>query len=1402
MREESIELANIVVEYIDPNTLEEIVLEAEDLEKLVLENIAIEFGGLTDPIGQLMSWLSQQLTGLGNWIISSVEGVFESVLAGLAGISVGELYSYFRSIFSTILSIPNAITSLGESISNLFTDMLNNISNLLNNLANTITQSFQQFVVEPITDIVNQAVNLVTNLINTVQTAVTETIPNAISSLISNLQSQITNIINSLSSALQNVVNLVGQIDSTIQKFLTEDLPNSINQSVSQIQGIVKGVVQAISNIPATIQDVLSQIGEGVQKFLTEEIPKVFENASNVLKSIVETITSEVTKIPELFKELVSKIQEQVKGISSAIEQAFLWIKDLEHVPEWFAKLVENIVTPIKNVLNQLGTAYTGFMNSINNIWNWLVSEFKKIGEWIWSALPPFVKDAITWLQKSAQWFIENFPKTLGDVVGMLQKLGEQIWNALPPFVKDALTWLQKGFQWVVENFNKGLLDIVGGWNWLKEEFGKRWNDFVQFITMSFPQFLDWLKERFGGFSDWASKGWKWMVEEFSKGWDLFKEILEEPSKLIEKVKEWFDQNVTPIVSDLADRTFKSLQDVGKRVWDWISGGLSWLSQQVLGFLSGLGQTIANTVAGIGVTLWNAGKGLGESLGNMINAGITGLLKPLFETIGKALHDQLKSTLEKIVKGEETEETVELMLLMATPFLASLSARYIWLGLMWLGELLDRVRISPRVRISIRPLGVGGSGETTVHLDVNMGRILKHIGAMIKEAPDELFRAMTVGFGIWFTRPLMRPLTALYRNIVVMELPSLGDMRRIIRRHMPTDIFEDVYGKARRFLELYGYSDDVIDWFMKRAEEDYIELTDRFGAKRKWPLSLLFDFPSRSDLVRMMIHDIFASYEDFEKAMQSAGFYTDVAHFYYLLHFRYPTPDQLWNFYSRAQAGLVWYPGAKLSEDEEKMIRERGLGFMPLPPTEVAKNPKNILDAINIYMKWHDYFYGSWIRGFTSDRWILIDLMADIPTRIDARWMYKWGVWTGAEPKTFQSDSLELSRIVVARGIHPKYVHLVSLGEVLNSVAEERTLLRSSVLNAFRDGVVDVKTLVNVLGGAVKVDLAVLKWDEREGKFKPSVYTVPIKYTVPEIKILSARALYERGRDLITDHLKELARASRENFISVEFIEEAIKKFTEEINKILAEEAKALGIEGAVVMTIDEAWLKAYLATIEIEKQIYTRRRVRSWIQYLLRNILYRIERGYVTSEEVKSIIEGISKTASLTNEEKEILKKIVELIESFHIRQVQAEAIIAKFARGEIKYKEALDALVKLGMSEEVAKAELERKVKTYIPSVSQVATLAELVPEAFQILDEVMELRGVPKHHREIWRKYVALKTVKDEVSRFVTEIIMDYAKGVISKDQFEKFLKELKKFGYTDVELELLRRLAELRRARYAR
>jgi hypothetical protein len=236
----------------------------------------------------------------------------------------------------------------------------------------------------------------------------------------------------------------------------------------------------------------------------------------------------------------------------------------------------------------------------------------------------------------------------------------------------------------------------------------------------------------------------------------------------------------------------------------------------------------------------------------------------------------------------------------------------------------------------------------------------------------------------------------------------------------------------------------VIEWLTSTGIT--LEVTDRFGQSRIVPLSLMYNLPSASDVARMAIRDIFGmgrdAIENFLSIYQARGMHPDIGILYYLLHYRYPPPERLWAFVSRGVSGMLW---ATIPEDMIPKIKEEAekLGA-PMPTSAAYWNfkAKELYTALQTYMTWHDFARFSWFNkelfgwkdNFTSDNQIVIDTLADIPTKIDQRWMVRWGIYEYLSSKGVTYDSPVKDFVVKILKLNPSDSLIVFSVELVYAV--------------------------------------------------------------------------------------------------------------------------------------------------------------------------------------------------------------------------------------------------------------------------------------------------------------------------------------------------------------------------------
>jgi len=408
---------------------------------------------------------------------------------------------------------------------------------------------------------------------------------------------------------------------------------------------------------------------------------------------------------------------------------------------------------------------------------------------------------------------------------------------------------------------------------------------------------------------------------------------------------------------------------------------------------------------------------------------------------------------------------------------------------------------------------------------------------------------------------------------IAYELPTFMECKEIVERVYPSPKAPEILNYMRdplyyrgqpiwvidevfeASIPIYDSAMTMLDLLVERkervvpeekvrplVEQGYVvPVKDRFGIGRLFPATRLFEIPTASELCRMMVRDMFWGPEEFTKAVFMRGYIMDLAMLYYLLHFKYPSPEKLWAFLCRGVSGLLWLVPTeqmrKASEVEAKMVG----AYKPVMPTELNFKHEVLFGAFNRYMKWHDYAIISWIGGYTTDSWIVLDTLADIPTKIDIRWMTKWGLFDhmikkdilletpthefikvvedrSANPKV-EMNLVLMCRLLQATGLHPYYIPIVSVAESIMALSDERTLLRTGAIHLYERGMIAPDVLDKLLAELTIASFKVAYFDIKELKWKEGFINVPVMYLPAERKLLMLRALIDKYERVFKDTL-------------------------------------------------------------------------------------------------------------------------------------------------------------------------------------------------------------------------------------------------------------------------------------------
>jgi len=396
---------------------------------------------------------------------------------------------------------------------------------------------------------------------------------------------------------------------------------------------------------------------------------------------------------------------------------------------------------------------------------------------------------------------------------------------------------------------------------------------------------------------------------------------------------------------------------------------------------------------------------------------------------------------------------------------------------------------------------------------------------------------------------------------------------------------------------------DIERWYLRGyiTEDHARELLARYGYKDEYvdnKIKSYWVIPSISDLINFVVKEVITP-DDFYSWAKKQGLSEYWAKNYWEAHWRLPSFENLREAYWR---GII-------SADEFKK-----------------------------FVIWHDYKPEPRPGISKSDQQIMFELSYKLPGKIDARWMYRWGIITKEE----------LRNLVKMEGTHPDWIDKVVEGEVLNMMLDERTRLLSTLRQKYRDGM--------------------LSRDSFQSRIKE------LRFTEEEMNLIIQQAdeeadMYNK-RDLL-DYYKELFR--RRQITKTKFVEDLVAQgFSEDKIRRLA----------------DVLELKYGLEFQDLTKD--ERSSIRSRLKMLYKE-------GLIDEDTLRTRLKDLG----FSDDEIELTIEDADLYYKYDFAMDFKNVIIEAFRRDKIDYNTALRMLtvdmkqiVGLAMREERAKTLLDKEL------------------------------------------------------------------------------------------------------------
>jgi phage-related protein len=1428
-------------------------LKLSDLDNIDWDLVASSVLGITDPIGQIRDWLAGVLSGF----FDSIKKFFEGLISPLR--------DAISSLFNTIKSVVvDPILSALKWISDNFFKLAGAVSDLVSKVVDTITKlpDYVRGFIDSVSRVFGDLVDRVRSGFSWFIDQVAK-IPDFLRGLVENISRVLGDLAGKVREGFSWFIEQVAKLPDTIR-----DLAGKVAGFFSDLADKVKAgfswFLEQVGKIPDFLRDLMGKAAalfgdladkirggftwfiEQVSKIpdfirgLIEGVGRFFADLSEKIKSGFAWFIEQVSKVPDMIRDLAGKVAGFFGDLADKVRSGFAWfLEQLSKIPDIVRGLVEGVGRFFSDLAERVKAGFSWFIDQVAKLPDTIRDLFGKVAG--------VIGDLLDRVRAGFAWFIEQVGKipdfvrgVAEKVAGALADLAEKAGRGLatlldliskaPSIIKDTLTTIlgdvAKGIGGVVEWVRRGFEGVAGtlsSWfesarGWFEAATGalRQLGSILTGFVNAVMQLPERLKAMFDG-----------VVKFFENLWTGLQEFIKDPAK-------WLSEHV---VAPL----WSGLQWLGGKIWE----GLQWLWQRIVegagwlwSTLKTAGEWLVNALRGVYDALHGFFVGVADAIGKAgeaIYGFFVNAFSRLADTVKGAVESVVKPVISEFMKAVGWGSPPGLTI---GNFAGAWVTSFAWsiplygfalameiplraIAFAMRGIAMAMRDLNWKIRLSLKPLGIGA--ETEVDVAKAIGAALYNFSEEIMKHVDKFYEPFWMGVGLWYGRYASMLLTYNLRNFIPIEMPSFREAEELWNRIRSTalasfKIPEGVVGTPKdaeeailNFLKIRGYSDYILKLAFADENEFYLEIEDRFGTKRRIPLADAWRVPPPSDIVRLMIRDVIIDPKYFAAVMRMQGFNKDTAIMYYYLHYRYPSPERLAEFYWRGLAGVLWYPDALFEAD---LAGSLGIKVSARAPRELNFDAKSLNDAISKYMKWHDYAPFPWVDKFTTDKAIVTELMADLPDKADFRWLTRWGILehlsklgvgvTTAIDKIIDAissargdellskqvaagislDVSLLSRFLVARGVHPYFATIASVADAHTMLADEMTLLRSGFLNIYRWGMSDINTLEQLMSGLITIQFTTAYLDLAKGAWTTLTYNKPVLWLPAERRLLQLRSAIDRYYELWRDYVREVERGvrtlallSRSDVESVKKYvgqlklpedvagrvgqllgeleetatsEDLLREYYEVVSARLSSEVKAITGRD-IAFAIDQAYIDTWIKYAELTRVIEARHWVRTFATRIMGWLFYRVSYGWVSPDEMKSLTTMLLARGWMSVEEKEFLDVVAEWV-----------------------YRVA---------------------VKELVPSPSTLASLAEYMVIDVKVVEDALSKYNVPREYWDLWKTYIAVKPVKADYKAVLNTALKALRYTAISRDYYESLLKSAEAYGFTPAEINLVNLRSEL-------
>jgi phage-related protein len=1372
--------------------------------------------------------ISSAITSLLETISRAIEGIpstIRDMIAKISGVFT-ELVDRVRAGFDTIISlisrIPDVVRDIMARISDLFSDFLSRARAGFDAIVDIITRlgaaarDLADRIVSTFTDVAGRLRDAIDALAKIIMG-----IPDAVRGVIDKIITTLSDLFDKIRAGISGIADFIAKIPDTIRDILGR-ASDVISKFIDGIRAGLEGIVKTIATIPDAIRDLITRATDIVSRFI-DAIRGGLEGVSRVITGIPDIVRDVIGRITSFLADLLDRARASVESLITTIARAGDVVRDaIARASESIAGMLDRVANGVRSILDILGRVPETIKGLVDAVSKYITDLLERARAGITNILDviPKVVDSLRDLGSKVATAIADIAgkahEALSRLIDALAKTPDVLKTAIDRIIGDITTGVGGVVEWVRRGFRNVTTTLEDWFKKAGEWFGAA-TTLLKGLSAAFMGFVNavsQLPDRFG------------VVFESLRG--FASRALDVIDKFIKDPIGWFNTyiigpllNALNSAKDLLLEAIKASAGAIAKAFEWlwgmISNAMSWFINRVVDLGVGIMNMVISTAESIakffeGIIFRWAVKGSPEVFNQfqatakdveaILQASIirtAGVAENLWLLGGGLLIPYWRATLVPLVIRGVVRAFGDFDIAVE-PSVAGTKA----VGISYrikASELADALARGFEAYVTGYAIGASMAIANTVFVNIQhlyVPRVVTYYDARLKDLLGDLLKEeFEAGASVnMFTKPVSETALIDYARRSLALSEGIKD----------TAMLRSLLATVRAHLKIYGLPKWYVEWLTKHPEELKITFIDRFGASRRLYLSHIFELPTHSEMARMTQRDIFPGVDVMKRLGWVRGWNEDLTTMIYLLTFKYPSFEKLWTFYMRALSGMLWFKAPEhIKAVFDREAEEVGAG-KPISPLDIQKaltgpdQVKAFETALNTYFKWIEYSNFSWftdkttmyginigaevvgkLGGWTADSWLMVDVAADIPTKIDMRWMSRFGIFlhmaeafeaagvrfenyaplVGVVPKLLepqpatpiQVDLRWFSKLLQATGLHPAWVPVTTVAENIMVIADEMTLLRTGWLNLFKEGMITVEDAERYLSGLLVASYRVGYWDPEKKVWTSGWINLPVRWLPHERRLLQLRMAIDRAMDVFREIYSYIRSGIRTIAITPEEGLERLRRLVDELDKHYRELTKKItGVE--MVLRLDEGYAKLWLELQRLAQDIEAVERVRIWWSRVSGWLLYRIAYGWVTNEEIETFISTVGRFIPL------------------HPKEVEA-------------YKEIAKALVSIARKEN-------------IPSPSTLATFAEYMVVDVAVTEDVLVRYNVPKEYWGLWKTYIQLKPVKSDFKAVINVALRALRYGAIPKDEFEKILEDAKAHGFTPPEIDLIRRRAELEHA----